>query len=444
LIDFYKAALGKHEERGKTFKFSFQSTSHYEDISQFYAEVEQQGYKLSRKGINSSVLEQFVEEGKCYLFEISCKDFIKQNPDSKDSLQAIYWKNMFTPHSNIKLNGEAEIFFRPASLKEKHQVQTNQYTITNEKAIKSGRYTEDRFLFHCPITLHFGTKAEGKFNQRLNQHLKPYIENGLFRSARNDEGRQMHIIGVDRGEKHLNFYSVINMQGKIVEQGTLNIVNGTNYETLLSARATERNSARQNRDTIGSIKDLKDGYISQVVHQLANLVLKYNAVIVLEDLNSGFKRGRQKIEKSVYQKLELALAKKLSYFVCKGTPAGQSGSATNAYQLCPLVSNFGDIKGKQWGILFYTRANYTSTTDPISGWRKNLYLKKGKRDEMKKQILNFTKIAYDNEKSAFYFTYNPRNFSEGKGLAKERTLRSNVERWRGKREDNGQRNQEMV
>jgi hypothetical protein len=44
---------------------------------------------------------------------------------------------MFAPHSNIKLNGEAEIFFRPASLKEKLQVETKQHTITHEKAIKS-------------------------------------------------------------------------------------------------------------------------------------------------------------------------------------------------------------------------------------------------------------------------------------------------------------------
>jgi CRISPR-associated protein Cpf1 len=157
---------------------------------------------------------------------------------------------------------------------------------------------------------------EGKLNQRLNQH---FIENR----------DQMHIIGVDRGEKHLNFYSVIDVQGKIVEQGTLNIFEYddgkggkrmVNYETLLSKRAEKMMDARQNRDTIGSIKELKDGYISQVVHQLANLVLKYHAVVVLEDLNGGFKRGRQWIEKSVYQKLELALAKKLAYLVWKDTP----------------------------------------------------------------------------------------------------------------------------
>jgi CRISPR-associated protein Cpf1 len=111
------------------------------------------------------------------------------------------------------------------------------------------------------------------------------------------------------------------MQGTIVEQGTLNMINTTDYGKLLDEKAGERLQARQNWDTIGSIKDLKDGYISQVVHQLTTLVLDYNAIIVLEDLNGGFKRGRQKIEKSVYQKLELALAKKLNYLVLKDTPA---------------------------------------------------------------------------------------------------------------------------
>ena len=105
--------------------------------------------------------------------------------------------------------------------------------------------------------------------------------------------------------------------GKIVKQGTLNLLNGTNYEEKLSQKAENRLHARQNRDTIEKIADLKNGYISQVVNKLVELVLDYNAVIVFEDLNAGFKRGRQKIEQSVYQKLELALAKKLNFIVKK-------------------------------------------------------------------------------------------------------------------------------
>ncbi|MDR2640640.1 MAG: hypothetical protein LBC61_04975, partial [Candidatus Peribacteria bacterium] len=53
------------------------------------------------------------------------------------------------------------------------------------------------------------------------------------------------------------------------------------------------------------------------MRKIADLAIEHNAFIVLENLNSGFKNSRKKIEKSVYQKLELALAKKLNFVVDK-------------------------------------------------------------------------------------------------------------------------------
>jgi CRISPR-associated protein Cpf1 len=143
MIDFFKSSLNQHPER-KNFHFHFKPTAEYEDISAFYTDVERQGYNLSWQGINYQYLQNLVEQGKCYLFEISCKDFQKQNPTSKDSLQAIYRKTLFQPHSNIKLNGEAEIFFRPASLEQKeHIVAKTGHSIgekngkSNPKALKN-------------------------------------------------------------------------------------------------------------------------------------------------------------------------------------------------------------------------------------------------------------------------------------------------------------------
>jgi CRISPR-associated protein Cpf1 len=102
------------------------------------------------------------------------------------------------------------------------------------------------------------------------------------------------------------------------------------------------------------------------------------------------------------------------------------------------VNSFGDIKGKQRGVLFYTRANYTSITDPVSGRRRHLYFSKKTGEEMRKQVVSFTAMGYDEKKSEFFFTYNPAHFSaEGKGLSKEWTLWSGVERWRKKRDEHG-------
>ena len=54
------------------------------------------------------------------------------------------------------------------------------------------------------------------------------------------------------------------------------------------------------------------------MRELADLAIKHNAIIVLEDLNMRFKQIRGGIEKSIYQQLEKALIDKLSFLVNKG------------------------------------------------------------------------------------------------------------------------------
>ncbi len=78
-----------------------------------------------------------------------------------------------------------------------------------------------------------------------------------------------------------------------------------------------RDKQRKSWQVLSHIKDLKRGYISQIVRKIADLAVRNNAIIVFEDLNIGFKQGRFAIEKQVYQNLELALAQKLNYLVFK-------------------------------------------------------------------------------------------------------------------------------
>lgn len=424
LIDFYKSWLKKYVDR-QIFNFSFKPTEQYEDISQFYADVEKQWYLLSWRTINKDHLLDHVNNNDVYLFQIYSKDF---SPDAKgkEKLQTLYWKNLFEEWSNIKLNGEAEVFFRKKSIdKEKKQLKENNYDVFKHK-----RYSEDRFLFHVPITLWFGNKGWSKFNQTTNATIQKHHED-------------INIIGIDRGEKHLAFYSVIDPQGKILEQGTLNTINGIDYEEKLKEKADTRLAARQNWETIGNIKNLKEWYISQVVRKIADLVLKYNAFVVFEDLNVWFKRGRQKIEQSVYQKLELAIAKKFNFLVNKNTSLWEPWSATHAYQLTPPITTFGDIKGKQRGVILYTRANYTSTTDPITGFRKNLYLKRRKKKDMIDNVSLFDTIGYDEKQWAYFFSYDPTKFNEWRGDRK-RTVWSCVDRFRGYKNSHGQRENKAI
>lgn len=422
VINFFKEGLkiypNLENSWQKTFGFNFSDTSKYESIDQFYNEVEKQGYKISWSNINKNLLDEKVESGEIYLFEIRNKDNNLRDGKVKASgknLHTIYWNAVFGNIENKpKLNGEAEIFYRPAVkdlIKDKDE---NGKTIGASKK----RFEEEKFVFHCPITLNFCLKSSN-LNDEINKAMGK---------------TKVCFIGIDRGEKHLAYYSVIDEKGNILEQGTLNIafdkpikaekwfedktkpenaenrwikkiVDCYDYNDLLDARASNRDRARKNWQTIGTIKELKDGYISQVVHRIVDLAVKHNAYIVLENLNTGFKRGRQKIEKSVYQKLELALAKKLNFLVDKKAKDGDVKSVQKALQLTPPVANFSDIeKASQFGIMLYVRANYTSQTDPVTGWRKTIYLNKGSEENIKQQICEcFDDFGFDGKD--YYFTY---------------------------------------
>src|SRR3989344_5958259 len=433
IIDFYKEALKKYED-WRCFNFSFKETASYKDISQFYLDVERQGYKLDMIDINKSVLDHWVDEGMIYLFAINNQDYNRgKRVGHKNNLQTTYWNAIFKILENRpKLNGGAEIFYRRALASDQLEKVSDK-----DSNLKHFRFSKEKFMFHVPITLN-PTLKNPRMNNLINDTLK--------------KQKDVNFLGIDRGEKHLAYYSLIDRNGNIKEQGTLNmpfldkqgkqriikadkrtigedekeqikIVDCKDYNDLLDARAGDRDYARLNWQAIRTIKELKDGYISQVVRKICDLAIQHNALIILEDLNTGFKRGRQKIEKSVYQKLELALAKKLNFLVDKNAKIGELGSVTNALQLTPLISNFGDIENrKQVGIMLYVRANYTSQTDPITGWRRSIYLKNGSEKSIKEQILKyFTDFGFKDDD--YYFTYKDENknwtlFSgtKGKGL----------------------------
>lgn len=425
LIDFFKQSINKHPE-WKEFGFVFSDTASYKDLSDFYKEVEPQGYKVRFIDINSSYIDDLVEQGKLYLFQIYNKDFSDKSYGNKN-LHTLYFQALFSQENlqNViyKLNGEAEIFYRKSSLNiddvakhsagEKLEMKNpnnpNQNKVATHTIYKDKRYTEDKFLLHIPITMNFGIGDTGfkAFNQKVNQTLK----------NSNDD---IHIIGIDRGERHLLYVSVINQKGEIIEQKSLNEIvnigyNGNelkiNYHNILDKKEKERANARINWGEIENIKELKAGYLSQVVHYISQLMLKYNAIAVLEDLNFGFKRGRFKVEKQIYQKFENALIKKLNYLVLKDKNADEIGGVRNALQ---LANKFEDIKdiGKQTGFLFYVPAWNTSKIDPTTGFVNLLSLHYENTDKSKAFFEKFDRICHNNDKGYFEFAFDYQNFTD--------------------------------
>ena len=93
LIDFFKSSIKKHEDWSK-FDFNFSPTESYEDLSGFYREVEQMGYKVSFSKIPTNYIDNMVDEGKLFLFQIYNKDFSKFSHGTPN-LHTLYWKSVF-------------------------------------------------------------------------------------------------------------------------------------------------------------------------------------------------------------------------------------------------------------------------------------------------------------------------------------------------------------
>ena len=424
LIDFFKASINKHED-WKNFDFHFSDTSSYEDISGFYREVENQGYKINFQKVSTQYIDNLVNEGKLYLFQIYNKDFSTKSHGT-ENMHTLYWRMLFDERNLqdvvYKLNGEAEVFFRKKSLNVTKPTHPANQPIENKNPlnpsktrtlcydlIKDRRFTQDKFLFHVPITINF--KSQGRDN--INQLTREYL------CSAND----VHIIGIDRGERNLLYLTVIDSKGNIKEQMSLNkIINQYNangcentyefdYHKRLDQKETERQQARQNWKTIENIKELKEGYLSQVIHIITKLMLKYNAIIVLEDLNHGFMRGRQKIEKQVYQKFEKMLIDKLNYLADKKKDPCEIGGILNAYQLTSKFESFEKLS-KQSGFLFYVPAWNTSKIDPTTGF-VNLFDTRYKNIVAAGEFFgSFDCISYNKDKDWFEFSFDYNKFTK--------------------------------
>lgn len=430
--------------------------NNYTDKKSFDKEVQDvltDCYECDFSPVNWDVVMEYVNKKKLFLFEIYSRDFSdtkgEKSKGSNVNLQTKYWEHIFQNNSTIQLCGGGELFFRekainndkiehPANQPIERKSDGKKESIFSHHIIKDKRFKSNKFLFHIPIRINYQAPLQsfvkGKVNPAAFSKVNDKV-NDLFTQT-----DSIQFLGIDRGEKHLIYYSLLDARGNIKDkgQGHFDIINNKNYLQAINDAADIRKRKQENWQQKGNISNLKDGYISLVVHEIIQKMKDRDGnfkptFVVMEDLNPGFKRSRQKFEQQVYQKFELALAKKLNYLVDKNAQIGAIGSITNALQLTPPVANYQDIENrKQVGIILYTRANYTSVTDPATGWRKTIYLKKGKEEDIKKQILETFSEIDANQQGDYFFEYKDENTGKawtlwsgknGKSLERYRTRR---------------------
>lgn len=355
---------------------------------------------------------------KFYLFKIQNKD-LKERKDGKKStgtenLHTMYFKALMSANQNCIDIGAGQVYFREKNYTGKEVIHPANNPIKNKTTgypkenstftydiRKDNRYFENKFFLHLSLFINFAA-PKPKLND-LNTEVNKY----LYANK-----KDINIIGIDRGERNLLYVSVINQKGEILYQRSLNEIcysiktNGEeltvskNYHTLLENRAKERDLARKSWGQIDNIKELKKGYLSQIVHELSLLMVRYNAIIVLEDLNPKMKQSRSGIDIQLYQKFEKALIDKLSYMVFKKDEVVdgevvKANSVLNGMQLATPIKAFKDMKNQN-GFIFYVWPQYTSKIDPITGFVSLFDTSEKTIFEHIKFFKKFKSIVYEN------------------------------------------------
>lgn len=459
LIDYYKLGVLRHKDFAPyrdTFEKTWLAASEYSSLQEFFDHTQRMCYKLECINASFEYFRKLQEQGKVFLFQIYNKDFAKGSMGTPN-MHTMYWKELFSEKNmqNIiyKLSSQGVDFFYRRKLlassythkkssilvnktyadgtpitpvdylafvkyfnREKVELTDEQVRLlpqvkTNRAKIdivKDRRYTEHKFMFHVPITINFkaeSLKSEKQFNEYTLSQLREHRD-------------EINIIGIDRGERNLIYVSVINQRGEnIIPPKHFNLIETPTYEgnirqfnylEKLKQVEGDRDEARKNWSKIENIKELKSGYLSQVIHEISKLVVKYNAIIVLEDLNFGFKRGRFNVERQVYQNFEKMLIQKLNFLVFKkDSPSANFGNIHNGLQLTAPFTSFKDL-GKQSGWLFYVPAEYTSKIDAKTGF-VNLFNMKKAAEKPAEFFRAFNSIEFRDGMFYFSFDYSNEN-----------------------------------
>ena len=238
-IDFCKDFLAKYKSTSE-YDYNFKETKEYKSLDEFYRDIDGQSYKLSFENISDNYINSLIDDGKLYLFQIYNKDFSSYSK-GRPNLHTLYWKALFDERNLqdvvYKLNGEAELFYRKKSIPKKithpakeaiankNKNNPKKQSIFEYDLIKDKRFTQDKFFFHCPITMNFKSSGITRFNDEINNLLK----------QKNDD---VHILSIDRGERHLAYYTLLDRAGNIIKQDTFNIIGNdrmkTNYHDKLA------------------------------------------------------------------------------------------------------------------------------------------------------------------------------------------------------------------
>lgn len=415
MIEYYLHMLHSDEEWNAYFDFSSLKTAEeYDTIVDFYNDVDKCTTLMKFIHVPASQIEEHVAAGRLYMFQLYRKDFKEQSKGKKD-LFTMYLDAVFsaenvkeTNRPHITINGGSTLFYQPAKqdvevihpagipIENKKAINGKTHSVFSYDIVKDRHLTRDKLVLNIPMT--FNAHTSGQKYSDFNSKVNEMVENNEFD----------HMIAVTRSFRNLLYYRITDFKGNLVEQGSLNVINGTDYYKKLDETAKQRIEQTKNWTQRTSIKNIKDGYISQVVCKLSELVLKYNAILIIDRYSSSERNKNFALEKTLFKSFEEKLINKLSYLVLKDADIDAPGSALHPYQFAQPADFLEHTK--QSGIIYFVNAYGTGNTDPETGYVSQLYFKYKNRKSAAKEVEKFNYVMYDKSKDSYLFNCSYSNF----------------------------------
>lgn len=373
--------------------------------------------------ISQSELETALnsDRKRLFLFRITNKDlsysqnYKQRKSRGTDNLHTMFFKALMEGGYGTYDLGTGSLYFRektPGLAKDRPTHPRNvpiekksiffrkqkQQSIFEYDIQKDRRFTHNMFKFHLSIKANYtcGNANEAMLNKKVIDAIR--------------EGEFKHIIGIDRGERHLLYVTVVDFSGRLVDKFSMNIMESekeidgetvkTDYKSLLDSRMNLRTEQKRTWRRQENIKDLKEGYLSQVVHKLTKMIVDNQAIVALENLSKGFMQTQ--IESSVYAKFEQMLITKLNLYIDKQKDKNQPGGLYKPLQLTSPYKSRTNAS-IQNGVVFYIPAWNTSKIDPVTGFVNFIHPKYENILAARDFVGKFDKIYYNSDKDYFVF-----------------------------------------
>jgi len=448
LIDFFKEFLTLYIP-SSIFDYDFLPSDKYSDIGDFFNHVDSFWYKISEGYILSSEIDKLVNDGMLYLFEVTSTEIRRQT--FKDSY-SLYFKSLLSEenrvNTSIKLNGAPQFFFRPAVIdKDKRIIHKKGTTLVNRTASTGERIPEDIYLRIYRV-------LNGKLDkENLSIEEKIWLKKAVTKTAKYDiikdrnytedkygitfsinintdvwqrpvsskdivldhiRANGTNILSVVRGEENLLYYVLMDTDGNILMQKSLNVINGVDYHSKLKAMTYDRRLAQKNWDNSKKVEAFKEGYLKFAISEIIKLALDNNALIVIENINDSFMDKRSLVDNQVYKKFETTILKRLAnYSNIKSEPTSKGG-LINPYQLANP-----DYNGIFNSLLMNIETSYTSNMCPVTRF-VNLFNYKNvnSTNEIRAFFERFKSITFNPDTKFFEFEFDYNDFATKRAINK--------------------------